>query len=124
MTRNKKCAKRLFYFFLNMSKCPGCFHEVLENLLNCPFCGKPLPPKPARWYHKNYPVVVGFILFGPFILPMVWLNPVFSPKKKLFVTLVILSLTYVLFILTKGLLTQYLDIYDQLMNGTKEGTIL
>jgi len=26
---------------------------------------------------------MGFILFGPFILPLVWFNPTYSPQKKI-----------------------------------------
>jgi len=70
-----------------------------------------------RWFFKGQSIVVGFILFGPFILPLVWFNPTYSSKKKIVVTGIILLLTYLLFVLTKGLLTQYFQIYDQMLNG-------
>ncbi len=90
----------------------------------CPFCGKLLASIPSRWYYRGYSLVVGFILFGPFILPLVWLNPATSAQKKVVVTLVVLGLTYVLFLLMKSWLVQYFEIYDQLLGAGKNGTVL
>jgi len=73
--------------------------------------------KRPKWFFKGQSIVLGFILFGPFILPLVWFHPTYSPQKKIVVTGIILLLTYLLFVLTKDLLTQYFQIYDQMLNG-------
>jgi len=70
----------------------------------------------SKWYFKDQSLVIGFLCVGPFVLPLVWFNPAYSPRKKIVITGIILFLTFGLVLLTKELLTQYLGIYDQILN--------
>ncbi|MDD5116598.1 MAG: hypothetical protein PHW98_06005 [Candidatus Omnitrophica bacterium] len=70
--------------------------------------------KKEKWYFKSWSLIVSFLFVGPFMLPLVWINPGFSRKKKAVITAVILVLS--------GLLTaaslrslKYLDSYYRMI---------
>jgi len=46
-----------------------------------------------KWYFKTFSLVVAFVFVGPFVLPLVWLNPGFSVKKKSVITLIVVIIT-------------------------------
>ncbi len=54
-------------------------------------------PKQPKWYFKTWPLVVSFLVAGPFMLPLVWKNPRFSLKLKIIISLIVLALTWFLF---------------------------
>ncbi len=49
-----------------------------------------------KWYFKPYAFVVGFLLVGPFALPLLWFNPKFKPVTKIVGTVVTLVISYYL----------------------------
>jgi len=49
-----------------------------------------------KWYFKSWPLVISFLCVGPFMLPLVWINPQLNKKTKIIITAVILVLTYLL----------------------------
>jgi hypothetical protein len=49
--------------------------------------------KKEKWYFKTWSLVVSFLFVGPFMLPLVWVNPGLNGKKKAVITVVILVLT-------------------------------
>ncbi|MDD5129177.1 MAG: hypothetical protein PHO40_05985 [Candidatus Omnitrophica bacterium] len=72
--------------------------------------------KKEKWYFKTWSLAVSFFFIGPFMLPLVWVNPGFSKKKKVIVTLVILVLSCLLtLVLLKSL--SYLNTYYQLLQN-------
>lgn len=65
----------------------------------------------SKWYFKNWPLVISFLCVGPFMLPLVWVNPHLSKKAKVIISVVILVLTYLLVIVAVKSLKSISDYY-------------
>lgn len=85
----------------------------------CDHCGQPIntsatesnpPPLPTQqnqhkksdlpWYFRTSIIVLLLLSVGPLALPLVWFHPSLSRLRKLVVTLIVLVLTYALWLLT------------------------
>jgi len=53
-------------------------------------------PRETKWYFKTSLIVTAFLCVGPLALPLVWLNPRFSRKTKIIVTIIVIILSYYL----------------------------
>lgn len=53
---------------------------------------------PEKWYFKTYIFVIAFLCIGPLALPLAWINPRYDTKKKILVTLVVLLISYLIFV--------------------------
>ena len=71
-------------------------------------------PQKPKWYHTTSTLVIGLLVVGPFALPLLWINPRYSPAKKLLWTVVVLALTYTLTLLTIDTGKKVIDQYRQL----------
>ena len=49
-----------------------------------------------KWYFKNSVFIIALLLFGPFALALLWLNPYFSRNTKVILTIIVLGLSYAL----------------------------
>ena len=70
--------------------------------------------KKDKWYFKTYVLVIAFLCVGPFAMPLAWFNPRFSLTKKIFASLIMLALTYLLGLLLAGSIKSILDYYQTL----------
>jgi len=73
---------------------------------------------PDKWYFRNTSLVVGFLVVGPFILPLVWANPHFSKQKKIIISSIVILLSCLLFIFSIGSLKSLVSFYQQANNVT------
>lgn len=50
----------------------------------------------TKWYFKTSCIITAFLCVGPLALPLVWLNPRFSQKTKIIVTIITIILSWYL----------------------------
>lgn len=80
-----------------MKKCPYCAEEIQDEAIKCKHCGEFIVKKPrGKWYFGTNWLIIAFLCVGPLALPLFWVNPRFSRKRKIIVTMIILILSYYL----------------------------
>ena len=97
-----------------MKICIACGKETPEGANFCPACGTPLgiSDKPKeKWYFKSTSLVVSFLCVGPFMLPLVWFHPTLTKKEKIIYTIIILALSYLIFVVFMKSMKSMFDSY-------------
>ncbi len=49
-----------------------------------------------KWYFQSSFLIITFLFVGPFVLPLIWLHPTFSLNKKIILSALTLTVSYLL----------------------------
>lgn len=69
----------------------------------------------TKWYFKPSWLVVLFLCVGPFVLPLVWINPEFNRNQKVIINVIAIVITCLVSVMFVGAVKSIMAYYRELL---------